>query len=395
MRIGFALALVLAASGALAHAPGHTYLFLSIGDDAVLGRVEMPLEDLRRAYGGDASIFMDAARARPNLEQVQAYVSRHLDFRVAGRPLAVAWTGRELLELEGTRFAIVEFNLALPRPPPEELEITTDLLTEALPDHRVGLVIENNSFAGIADNHLQLSFFFSPARPAFTYHIMGRSLFAQLRDFAYEGVLHIGIGLDHVLFLVALLLVAVTNRRVDGSPLETPITLSQGLINVVKIVTVFTVAHSITLALALKGWVALPSRWVESVIALSVLSVAVDNIRVIFGRWKWIIVFVFGLFHGLGFASVLLDLGLDFESKMAALIGFNIGVELGQLAIVAALFPLLFALRGPHYQKFVLVPGSAIIAVVALWWFSTRFSILRRDGRASDNGRKHIAGGSA
>jgi len=141
----------------------------------------------------------------------------------------------------------------------------------------------------------------------------------------------------------------------------------------VKIVTAFTVAHSITLSLAAVGLVTLPSRLVESVIAASVVFAAVNNLRGTIERRRWVMAFVFGLIHGFGFASVLADLGLPQEALLLALIGFNVGVELGQLAIVLAFVPLAFWLRNTKlYRVGILQAGSVLIALLASWWFVER-----------------------
>ena len=122
----------------------------------------------------------------------------------------------------------------------------------------------------------------------------------------------------------------------------------------------------------MRGWIELPSRFVESVIALSILAVVVDNFYSYLGRFKWSAVFVFGLFHGLGFASVLEDMTADFHAKVLALLGFNIGVEIGQLAIVLLVFPVLYVLRNYRYQNLVLRPASLFIGIVSGWWLIQR-----------------------
>jgi hypothetical protein len=144
-------------------------------------------------------------------------------------------------------------------------------------------------------------------------------------------------------------------------------------LDVVKVVTAFTLAHSITLSLAALGVVSLPSRWVESAIALSVVLAALNNIRPLVYQKRWVIAFCFGLIHGFGFASVLADLGLPQESLLIALVAFNLGVEVGQLAIVSAFLPIAFALRATAlYQRVIVVFGSAAIALVALAWLVER-----------------------
>jgi len=145
------------------------------------------------------------------------------------------------------------------------------------------------------------------------------------------------------------------------------------LINVLKIVTAFTLAHSLTLSLATLGIVRLPPRLVESTIAASVILAALNNIRPVLGERGWIVAFCFGLVHGFGFANVLVDLGLARPTLALALIGFNLGVEIGQLAIVAAFLPLAFGLRGSWvYQRLTFRFGSAVIALLAATWMMER-----------------------
>jgi hypothetical protein len=192
-----------------------------------------------------------------------------------------------------------------------------------------------------------------------------------LRQYVVEGIWHIWIGFDHILFLVALLLPAVLIRR-EQAWTPTP-SLRAAATDVLKVVTAFTLAHSITLSLAVLGFVSLPSRLVESVIAASVVVAALNNLRGTVDRKRWVMAFVFGLVHGFGFASVLADLGLPQGALALALVGFNLGVEIGQLAIVAAFLPVAFLLRATlFYRVGVLRFGSLAVALVAAWWFVQR-----------------------
>ncbi|MGH8809316.1 MAG: HupE/UreJ family protein, partial [Noviherbaspirillum sp.] len=189
--------------------------------------------------------------------------------------------------------------------------------------------------------------------------------------YVQEGVWHIWIGFDHILFLLALLLPAVARRqRYAWQAVDA---FKPAFWNVFKIVTAFTVAHSITLTLATLGVVSLPSRLVESVIAASVVAAALNNVSPIVSERRWAIAFAFGLVHGFGFASVLSDLGLPQHALVLALVGFNLGVEVGQLAIVAVFLPLAYALRYTFiYRRVVLLGGSLLIASLAAVWFVER-----------------------
>ena len=145
------------------------------------------------------------------------------------------------------------------------------------------------------------------------------------------------------------------------------------LITVLKIVTAFTVAHSITLSLAALNIVQLSSRLVEPAIAGSVILAAANNVRPVFPERGWLIAFGFGLVHGFGFANVLAELGLEKATLALALVGFNVGVEVGQLAIVAVFVPLAFALRASwFYQKLAFRCGSGVIVLLATVWMVER-----------------------
>jgi hypothetical protein len=192
-----------------------------------------------------------------------------------------------------------------------------------------------------------------------------------LKQYLLDGVWHIWIGYDHILFLLSLLLPAVLVRV--GHQWEAAPSLRRSLLEVLKVVTAFTLAHSITLSLAALGVVSLPSRLVESTIAASVVLAALNNLKGTIEQRRWVMAFVFGLVHGFGFASVLADLGLPKDALVLALVGFNLGVEVGQLALVVAFVPVAFRLRATgFYRKGVLTVGSILVALIASWWFVQR-----------------------
>ncbi len=193
--------------------------------------------------------------------------------------------------------------------------------------------------------------------------------------FLGEGVFHIFSGFDHILFLLSLLLPAVLKHQ-DGRWLGVT-SLRPAFWNVTKIVTAFTLAHSMTLTLATIGLIRLPARWVESSIAVSIIVVAINNIYPVITARLWGFAFAFGLIHGFGFASVLSDIGLPPGVRGAALVGFNLGVEAGQLVIVSLFLPISFFLRHRFvYQQFVRVAGSiGVIVLAAIWLIERMFEI--------------------
>lgn len=185
-----------------------------------------------------------------------------------------------------------------------------------------------------------------------------RGRFAAFRHFLASGIQHILIGPDHILFVVGLLLLGGTVLRLLG------------------IVTAFTVGHSLTLALAALDVVAPPSRVVEPLIALSIVFVGADNLLAgERGRDARVwIALVFGLVHGFGFAGVLRDIGLPPSALAASLVAFNLGVEIGQAAIVIAVARALNALRGrrPALARRVAVGGSVAVLMAGAFWFAER-----------------------
>jgi HupE / UreJ protein len=185
------------------------------------------------------------------------------------------------------------------------------------------------------------------------------------------GVEHIWRGYDHKLFLLSLLFPAVLVPGVKGW--QACEGFRAAFIDVLKIVTAFTVAHSLTLSLATLGIVNLPARISESAIAISVVLAALNNLVAIIQAKRWVVAFCFGLIHGFGFAGVLTDLGLPRNVLALALVGFNLGVEAGQIAIVSVFLPLAYLLRRTWlYRNIVLAGGSSAIVVVAALWFVER-----------------------
>jgi len=189
-----------------------------------------------------------------------------------------------------------------------------------------------------------------------------RSWIEVIVDYIWVGFVHIvPKGLDHILFVLGLFLLSRNMR---------PLLIQ---------VTTFTVAHSITLALSLYGIVDLPPSIVEPLIALSIAFVAIENIFMRrLSPWRPFVVFGFGLLHGLGFAGVLTDLGLSRGEFVEALIGFNIGVEIGQLAVILAAFLAagIWGLSDRTYRRGVVIPASLVIAIVGLYWTVERFGLV-------------------
>jgi hydrogenase/urease accessory protein HupE len=190
--------------------------------------------------------------------------------------------------------------------------------------------------------------------PTATFATQDRGAPKTFRSFLRLGVTHIFTGYDHLAFLVGLLIV------------------TSSLGSLFKIITSFTVAHSITLALATFNIVVLPSRLTESVIAFSIAYVAVENLSGKRAMQRYRIAFVFGLVHGFGFSNVLREMDLSPSHLALSLFSFNLGVELGQMAFVLILFPLVLCIESSHWRRQIQVSVSLVVLSLAVYWFVRR-----------------------
>ncbi|MBT8446342.1 MAG: HupE/UreJ family protein [Gammaproteobacteria bacterium] len=359
--------------GVAAHATGENYVWLNRQADHLEGRFQVRLADLRAKLGLSLPEELEAAetRVKETDAQVQAYLREHFSIRLDGRDVPIEFTGTMLVKARKLgHFAEYQFRSA-PMKVPDRLSVRNTLFFQDDPFHRSLLLVKYDELAGKQYGAEFAALVFSPANDEQVLDFTDIRGLLPNGAFVWQGMLHIWIGIDHVLFLVALLIPAVLVRRdADWHPAEGFRTVFW---NVLKMVTVFTIAHSITLALAALEIVQLPSRLVESVIALSIILVALNNIFPRYREGTLLIIFAFGLFHGLGFASVMGELPFRMQDLVWVLVAFNVGVEIGQVAIVLVVVPLIFALRNrSFYRELVPVYGSACLAVIAAYWFMER-----------------------
>jgi len=365
LAIAWALLLPL---GAFAHKPSDSYLTIraaTAGTELAV-RWDIALRDLDYVLeldrDGDGQLTW--GEVRPRADDIVRYATGRLVLTAGEK--ACAWQPAAPLQLD------------------RHSDGTYAVLTmTARCDSYDGLALRYSLLFDVDPSHRGLLQWLAPGSTSAQSLVLGTATAQQrlatqppevwetLRQYVVEGVWHIWIGFDHILFLLALLLPAVLVRGTAGW--EPAPSLKRSLVEVVKVVTAFTIAHSITLTLAALGHVSLPSRFVEATIAASVVVAALANLRGTIERRRWAMAFAFGLIHGFGFASVLADLGLPQDALAVALVGFNLGVELGQVAIVALFVPIAFALRRTaFYRHGVLTFGSILVALIAAYWFVQR-----------------------
>ena len=360
----FLLSVLLLMGGpVLAHKASDSYLVLDTQGQHVAGQWDIALRDIDFAIGldadGNGEITWGELRARHTAMAAWALSALTLE-----RGGACTLRVTQYLVDEHTDGAYAVLKLAGTCPSGQgELGVNYRLLFDQDALHRGLLRVDldgvTHSAVMAPDAALQR---FSAEKP---------SLLAQFGQFFVQGVWHIWIGFDHILFLLSLLLPVVLVR--EAGRWRGVGRFGEALQEVLWVVTSFTVAHSITLSLAALGLVSLPSRLVESAIALSVVLAALNNLKPVVNQRRWLIAFVFGLIHGFGFASVLAELGLPADALVLSLVGFNAGVEAGQLAIVAVFLPLAFWLRNTGlYRQGVFVGGSLLTLLIALMWLAER-----------------------
>ena len=365
------LAVLLAAASAHAHKPSDSYLSLRVDGTQVHGRWDVALRDLDYAYGldadGNGELTWGEVRAKE--QALRAFALGHLQVQGDGAPCAALAGGepQRIVRHSDGAYVVLGFTLACPRVP-QALALDYSLFFAEDPQHR-GLV-------RITGKGLPLTAVLSAGERTRRLELASGSPSLQLTAMVRQGAFHIWEGLDHLLFLIALLLPCVLRREAGGwvpRPGFSPV-----LAEVLKVVTAFTVAHSLTLSLAALDVVRLPVRWVEAGVALSVIVAALNNVRPFVRDLRWAAAFALGLLHGFAFGETLVDLGLSGQHLVRTLLGFNVGVELGQLAVVALFLPLAYAVRGSAlYRRVVLVGGSALIVLLASVWFVERAFVLR------------------
>jgi len=358
------IAIVLYAGPVLAHKASDSYLALTARDGRIEGQWDVALRDLDYAIGLDADDdgAITWGELSGNREKVAGYVLPRLRLSAGGAPCPLKPTDYLVDNHTDGAYVVLRFAVECPAPG-NAIDLSYTLFFDVDPQHRGLLRVD---YQGATQTAV-----FSPAQTSQRIELGQTRQGAAFLQYLREGVWHIWTGYDHILFLLSLLLPAVLYRQ--GGAWQPVASFRPAFMEVVKVVTAFTVAHSITLSLATLGVISLPSRWVESAIAASVVLAALNNLRPLIDKRRWAVAFGFGLVHGLGFANVLNDLGLPRGALLLALVAFNLGVEIGQLAIVSVFLPSAYAVRrSSGYRRLCLNLGSGLISLLALVWLLER-----------------------
>jgi hydrogenase/urease accessory protein HupE len=342
--------MVLALPATHAHQPGLSTVFLDLGTNRISAQLILAWQELQDSAPLDANAdgVLSESELAAQKNRLQAMAEAALSLESDGRMLAL----KSPPEIHADDTTGVRFNIVFEFPTTSVLTLHSEILSELRPSHRQIVTVRDPTGGILGEAVLERE------RPTLDIPLSagppGKPP-SPARDFFILGLEHIVAGWDHLAFLFGLL--AIGGRLRDA----------------VKIITSFTVAHSLTLALATFNLIRIPSSIVEPIIAASIIYVGFENIVRRNFEKRWMLTFAFGLIHGCGFASVLRDIGLGADGRGVAmpLVFFNLGVEAGQILIAAIMLPIIWRLKRAFPKRWVPV-ASAVLIVIGSYFLVDR-----------------------
>ncbi len=374
-----ALTALLPAGRVEAHRYVESYLYLDIGDRTLSGRAELPYADIRTVFGLGLEGSPDEiyAELEANLGTLQDYVDAETSIGSGGAVWELEFDGLELLDDEsvgenGRGYAILPYRVVLDGPDvPPVIDVTFTPFLDEIANRKNITLISNDWKRGVVEEETNELVIHTLDDPSGTIELGETDQWANFTRSIDLGLDHIRTGPDHIFFVMVLLLPSVLVLSAGSwRPVDR---FGSSLVRVVVVATMFTIAHSITFTLAGLDLLPLPpSKLVETLIALSIAAAAIHNVRPVLGHREWAIAFVFGLFHGMGFAGLVQELDISRSTQLVSLLGRNVGIEIGQLIIIAITFPTLFLLRRTRVFRPVFLVSSFALAVLSLTWVYER-----------------------
>jgi hypothetical protein len=390
--------LALLPNAAFAHKESDAYLTLHTdakNPNVLRGQFDIALRDLAFVIDIDSNQdgLVTWGEVKAHRDAIERYALDGLTIKGDGLTCEIHPTDQKIDAHNDGAYDVIFFDAVCDKEIPNRLTVVYRLFEDVDPYHRGIVTIHaGDRVAGAV---------LGPKTPTATLDLREPDRWSQFKSFMVDGIWHIWTGPDHLLFILSLLLPAVlyrTRKPLAGAPLQSnallhgplsepapsetgwaPVpSLWRAMLELIKVVSGFTVSHSVTLTLSVLGYVNLPSRLVESGIALSIIVAALNNLYPVVTRRAWLVAFAFGFIHGLGFASALAGLSLPPAAMAASLGGFSLGVEIGQESIVLPFLPLAFLVRKTRfYQIGVVRWGSiAIIAIATLWLIQRAFDVV-------------------
>ena len=362
IRLSFFVTMLLMSQQAFSHTTSTSYLNINLDNDKISGVWQVTLKDIHLILGLDMNSDSKLIWSEV-ISQKQKIISE------LNRAITIAteksscklYTKKLMID---RRVSSVYLNIPFDTNCQSNFKfsINYNFLFEQDAFHKAIL--------SIVDNKKTRVNILSYTNRSYNYNQQNTNAFQHFFDFVVQGIIHVLMGFDHVLFVICLLLSATLLVNYNQQQKNN---LKPLLSNTFKLITAFTIAHSITLILASTKTLSIPPTIIEPVIALSVIVLALLNLFKNLNVKHWPIVFAFGLIHGFGFAFVLEEVPIQSGTLIPTLFGFNLGVELGQLIIVLCILPILYLMNSKkYYHRFIIPLSSVVISGIGLFWLIER-----------------------
>ena len=345
----------------IAHQESDSFLYFNLTDRS--GRFDIALTDIFRLIpeispeDGDIR-WQDIVGQESNLKTI---VAKHLTVNTQRGPCHLKWNDIALTQHSDRYHAALPFQLKCP--PSSDWSVEYHLLFDQDQRHRALVSWESDKSDGIA--------VLSPESPRIEFHNNSTTT-VPLSTYVYQGMIHLWVGADHMLFIIAMLLTTLVTTNHLPAHRQTFFSTFQ---QVVVMASLFTLAHSLTLTMAALGIVAIRTSLIEIIIAISVSIAGLQIAWMHRKRYQHLLAFGFGLIHGFGFANVLFDLSGSSTHRLLALAGFNLGIEIAQILLITGLLPVLYCLRKQLHKPWVVTGSSGVITAIGAIWAWQRLAV--------------------
>jgi hypothetical protein len=366
------------------HPMPNSLVLLNIHEKYISGEIQLPLGELQSAIGMGVNDNSEGLIERLG-DSLKIYLLTHIRPKTFdGKYWKVTLGNMKMVEIKSQlsgdyKELDVEFSMT---PPPfydlRNFYFDYDVILHQVASHKIlvsikqdwrqGIISEDATYQEVGVISLDI-----PTGKIFPFQISLQqgSSWKGFNNMVSLGIRHIADGTDHILFLLTLLLPAML--LVENKQWGKFSSNKSSLINLLKIVTAFTIGHSLTLLLGTIQWLNFPSKPIEIFIAITILISAFHAFRPIYPKKEVLIAGSFGLIHGLAFAKTLTNLQLSAKQLIMSIFGFNVGIELMQLFIILLVFPILLLLSKTSYYKLIRQTGAIIMMILALVWMIERF----------------------
>lgn len=380
----FSMTILHLSQNAHAHQTPSTIVLMDISPSKVGVELQIPLSELALVFG--QNITQNPETLVQNLgPQLKEYLLAHIHIMVAkDQPWWIEITDMKVAKAEqmvsGPPFQEITVHLIMTPPAgasTRKFIFDYDVIMHQLVTHSALVSIRNDWELGKTDKQpVELGVIRVDTKTTLIYPLIinleNGSWWKGFSSMIAMGKEHIAEGTDHLLFLLVLLLpipLVISNKN-WGTHRD----VKTSVIHILKIVTAFTIGHSLTLLIGAMGWLILPSRWIEMLIGVSILVSATHAIQPLFPNKETFIALGFGLIHGLAFANTLIGLNLDTASMVSSILGFNIGIELMQLLVILVTIPWLILLSRTSIYTYFRIGGAFLASIAALAWIMERYS---------------------